>query len=59
MAGIATHFVPAVRLPSLLTRLSELETSDHSVVNLAIEEFAGIESHLIGMRSVCIYVIVE
>ncbi|TPX38224.1 hypothetical protein SmJEL517_g00019 [Synchytrium microbalum] len=41
MAGVATHFVPAVRLPSLMTRLSELETSDYSVVNLAIEEFAG------------------
>ncbi|KAG2185507.1 hypothetical protein INT44_002300 [Umbelopsis vinacea] len=40
-AGIATHFVPSSRLEALETRLSEIESSDHDIINTAIEEFAA------------------
>ncbi|RUS22253.1 ClpP/crotonase-like domain-containing protein [Endogone sp. FLAS-F59071] len=40
-AGIATHYVPSLRLQALEDRLSELETSDHEVINAAIEDFVG------------------
>lgn len=40
-AGIATHYVPSSRLQALEDRLSELETSDHEVINAAIEDFVG------------------
>ncbi|KAJ3343533.1 hypothetical protein HDU83_005659 [Entophlyctis luteolus] len=41
MAGIATHFVPSERLPMLLDRLANLETSDLHVVDSAINEFVA------------------
>ncbi|KAI9272547.1 ClpP/crotonase-like domain-containing protein [Sporodiniella umbellata] len=40
-AGIATHFVPASRLPELEARLAELDTPTHAVINRAIEEFSA------------------
>ncbi|KAJ1663606.1 3-hydroxyisobutyryl-CoA hydrolase [Coemansia sp. RSA 1646] len=40
-AGIATHYVPSERIPNLEERLWELGSSDHDVVNAAIEEFAA------------------
>jgi 3-hydroxyisobutyryl-CoA hydrolase len=40
-AGLATHYVPAQRLPALEERLNELESDDLSVVNMAIEEFSA------------------
>ncbi|KAJ3348699.1 hypothetical protein HDU83_001102 [Entophlyctis luteolus] len=41
MAGIATHFVPSDRLPMLLDRLANLDTSDLDVVDSAINEFVA------------------
>lgn len=41
MAGIATHYVPSNRIPALMSRLCELETSDLGVIHNAIEEFSG------------------
>ncbi|TPX61970.1 hypothetical protein SpCBS45565_g07134 [Spizellomyces sp. 'palustris'] len=40
-AGIATHFIPSARLPSLLSRLAELETDELDVINGILEEFVG------------------
>ncbi|KAF9579161.1 hypothetical protein BGW38_004689 [Lunasporangiospora selenospora] len=40
-AGIATHYVPSERLASLEDRLSELETDNHDVINMAIEDFVS------------------
>jgi len=40
-AGFATHYVPSERLAALEERLSELETDDHSVINMAIEDFVS------------------
>ena len=39
MTNLATHYVPSSRIPLLVTRLSELETSDLRVIAAAIEEF--------------------
>ncbi|KAJ3190347.1 hypothetical protein HDU85_000643 [Gaertneriomyces sp. JEL0708] len=39
IAGIATHYIPSERLPSLYTRLAELETDEIEVVNGILEEF--------------------
>lgn len=41
MAGIATHHVPQIRIESLMTRLSELDTANMELVNDAIEEFSA------------------
>ncbi|KAJ3088791.1 hypothetical protein HK102_007893 [Quaeritorhiza haematococci] len=41
LCGIATHFVPASRIPALIERLCELDTSDLQAVDKAIEEYAG------------------
>ncbi|KAG0236518.1 hypothetical protein BGW41_000386 [Actinomortierella wolfii] len=40
-AGFATHYVPSERLPALEERLSELETDNHDVINMAIEDFVS------------------
>lgn len=40
-AGIATHYVPSDRLAALEDRLSELETDNHDVINMAIEDFVS------------------
>lgn len=40
-AGFATHYVPSERLPALEDRLNELDSSEHDVVNQAIEEFCA------------------
>ncbi|KAI8925379.1 ClpP/crotonase-like domain-containing protein [Entophlyctis helioformis] len=40
IAGIATHYIPAGRLPALYARLSELESDELDVVNAAIDEFS-------------------
>ncbi|KAG0246288.1 ClpP/crotonase-like domain-containing protein [Mortierella sp. GBAus27b] len=40
-AGIATHYVPSDRLAALEERLSELETDNHDVINMAIEDFVS------------------
>ncbi|KAI9141069.1 ClpP/crotonase-like domain-containing protein [Paraphysoderma sedebokerense] len=42
LSGVATHYVPSQRLPDLEERLCELETSDWSVVNAAVEEFTEV-----------------
>ena len=42
ISGIGTHFIPSHRMPSLMNRLSELETDELDVVNACIDEFAGI-----------------
>ncbi|KAF8925618.1 hypothetical protein BGZ58_000644 [Dissophora ornata] len=44
-AGIATHYVPSERLASLEDRLSELETDNHDVINMAIEDFVSEPLH--------------
>ncbi len=41
MAGFGTHFVPSSRIPALLLRLSELQSSDISHVAEAVDEFSG------------------
>ncbi|KAI8621029.1 ClpP/crotonase-like domain-containing protein [Chytriomyces sp. MP71] len=41
MAGIATHFVPADRLPQLIERLSGLDSPDLAIMNAAIDEFVA------------------
>lgn len=41
MAGIATHYIPSGRIPSLVARLAELESDEVEVVNMAIEEFVA------------------
>ncbi|KAF9431693.1 hypothetical protein BGZ76_011828 [Entomortierella beljakovae] len=41
LAGIATHYVPSERLAALEDRLSELETDNHDVINMAIEDFVS------------------
>ncbi|TPX56211.1 hypothetical protein PhCBS80983_g04687 [Powellomyces hirtus] len=41
MAGIATHYIPSERLPSLMARLAELETDELEVINMVLEEFVG------------------
>ncbi|KAI8337104.1 ClpP/crotonase-like domain-containing protein [Chlamydoabsidia padenii] len=40
-SGVATHYVPSSRLPSLEARLAELDNPTHDIVNNAIEEFSG------------------
>ncbi|KAF9426112.1 hypothetical protein BGZ94_006943 [Podila epigama] len=45
LAGIATHYVPSERLPALEDRLSELETQNHDVINMAIEDFVSEPMH--------------
>ncbi|KAJ3409936.1 hypothetical protein HDV05_004158 [Chytridiales sp. JEL 0842] len=40
-AGIGTHFVPSQRIPQLLARLSDIESDELEVINMAIEEFVG------------------
>lgn len=37
--GIATHYVPSRSIPRLLDRLSRLEHANHSIIDMAIEEF--------------------
>ncbi|KAF9351673.1 hypothetical protein BGX26_010368 [Mortierella sp. AD094] len=44
-AGIATHYVPSERLTALEDRLSELETDNHDVINMAIEDFVSEPKH--------------
>ncbi|KAF9203701.1 hypothetical protein BGZ49_006138 [Haplosporangium sp. Z 27] len=44
-AGIATHYVPSERLAALEDRLSELETDNHDVINMAIEDFVSEPKH--------------
>ncbi|GJJ68219.1 3-hydroxyisobutyryl-CoA hydrolase [Entomortierella parvispora] len=44
-AGIATHYVPSERLVALEDRLSELETDNHDVINMAIEDFVSEPLH--------------
>ncbi|KAF9918909.1 hypothetical protein BX616_004418 [Lobosporangium transversale] len=44
-AGIATHYVPSERLTALEDRLSELETDNHDVINMAIEDFVSEPLH--------------
>ncbi|KAJ3176456.1 hypothetical protein HK101_010444 [Irineochytrium annulatum] len=39
LAGIGTHYVPSDRVPNLINRLSDIETDELEVVNMAIEEF--------------------
>ncbi|KAI9203061.1 ClpP/crotonase-like domain-containing protein [Polychytrium aggregatum] len=41
MAGIATHYIPSERIPSLIARLGALESSDIRAINLIINEFVG------------------
>lgn len=38
-AGIASHYVPSVRLPALEDRLIDLEISDYEIIHRVIEEF--------------------
>src|SRR5687768_9958474 len=45
LAGIATHYVPSERLAALEDRLSELETDNHDVINMAIEDFVSEPLH--------------
>ncbi|KAI8844792.1 ClpP/crotonase-like domain-containing protein [Chytridium lagenaria] len=40
-AGVGTHFIPAERIPALLNRLSEIESDEIEVINMALEEFVG------------------
>ncbi|KAJ2962405.1 hypothetical protein NQZ79_g2450 [Umbelopsis isabellina] len=48
-AGVATHYVPANRLEQLEDRLSDMETSDHEVINMVIEEYATLtDTKVIG-----------
>ncbi|KAJ2746844.1 3-hydroxyisobutyryl-CoA hydrolase [Coemansia sp. BCRC 34301] len=55
-AGIATHYVPAERLPMLEKRLQEIDVVDYDVVNRTIEEFVAqpeagdMEYSLAGLR---------
>ncbi|KAG0341226.1 hypothetical protein BG004_006105 [Podila humilis] len=44
-AGIATHYVPSERLAALEDRLSELETKNHDVINMAIEDYVSEPVH--------------
>ncbi|KAG0202184.1 hypothetical protein BGX28_005206 [Mortierella sp. GBA30] len=44
-AGIATHYVPSERLAALEDRLSELETDNYDVINMAIEDFVSEPLH--------------
>ncbi|KAG2189045.1 hypothetical protein INT44_004187 [Umbelopsis vinacea] len=39
-AGVATHYVPSERLEQLEDRLSDMESSDHEVINMVIEEYS-------------------
>ncbi|CAO3683678.1 unnamed protein product [Umbelopsis vinacea] len=39
-AGVATHYVPSDRLEQLEDRLSDMESSDHEVINMVIEEYS-------------------
>ncbi|KAI9491730.1 ClpP/crotonase-like domain-containing protein [Zychaea mexicana] len=48
--GIATHYVPSVRLGALEDRLIDLETSDHEIIHRVIEEFVEpLSADKIGM----------
>jgi 3-hydroxyisobutyryl-CoA hydrolase len=48
-AGVATHYVPSNRLEQLEDRLSDMETSDHEVINMVLEEYATLtETKVIG-----------
>ncbi|KAJ3107803.1 hypothetical protein HDU97_003151 [Phlyctochytrium planicorne] len=40
-AGIGTHFIPSERIPALLNRLTEIESDELEVINMALEEFVG------------------
>ncbi|KAI8803654.1 ClpP/crotonase-like domain-containing protein [Cladochytrium replicatum] len=40
-AGIGTHYIPSARLPMLMNRLAELETSEIEAVNMVLEEFVA------------------
>ncbi|GAA6004938.1 uncharacterized protein JCM10292_002568 [Rhodotorula paludigena] len=47
LAGLATHYVPAERLPKLEERLAELDVSaTHETVNSVIEEYSADASEL-------------
>ncbi|KAI7857287.1 ClpP/crotonase-like domain-containing protein [Circinella umbellata] len=49
--GIATHYIPSVRLPALEDRLIDLETSDHEVIHRVLEEFVEpVPTDKIGMQ---------
>ncbi|KAJ7149342.1 3-hydroxyisobutyryl-coenzyme A hydrolase isoform 1 [Mycena filopes] len=39
--GFATHFIPARRIPLLLDRLSNLETSDNEAIDRTLEELSS------------------
>ncbi|KAJ1549616.1 hypothetical protein HK405_004261 [Cladochytrium tenue] len=40
-AGIGTHYIPAHRIPMLITRLSEVEADDPEAINAILEEYVG------------------
>lgn len=44
-AGIATHYVPSEHLAALEARLSDLDTDNHDVINMAIEAFVSKPLH--------------
>jgi 3-hydroxyisobutyryl-CoA hydrolase len=37
---VATHYVPSDRLEQLEDRLSDMESSDHEVINMVIEVYS-------------------
>ncbi|KAJ6525498.1 3-hydroxyisobutyryl-coenzyme A hydrolase isoform 1 [Mycena vulgaris] len=39
--GFATHFIPARRIPILLERLSDMETSDRTAIDRTLEELSS------------------
>ena len=41
MAGIATHFIPSIRLPMLLGQLTQLESDNMEIVNGMLNEYSG------------------
>lgn len=42
MSGIATHYITSDRIPELMNRLSEVESTSIEVVNHILEVMSGI-----------------
>ncbi|KAI8836552.1 ClpP/crotonase-like domain-containing protein [Chytriomyces cf. hyalinus JEL632] len=40
LAGIATHYIPSKRIPSLLEVLADIESDDLTDINMALEKFS-------------------
>lgn len=38
-SGIATHYIPSVRIPALEEKLVDLESSEHEIIQRVLEKF--------------------